>query len=584
MTTIQMRRGSAAQWASANPVLNPGEFGIELDTGQMKTGNGTAAWTALPYAAAVGPPGPAGPAGPAGASAAVSVTAFGAVGDGVTDNTAAITAAIAAVSAGISPTNPWGQSGTVSFPAGTFVTGPLVLPERVALVGAGFGTTLQLKANAGLLANLITNQQNYAGSNDAQATSVRNMRLDGNRGSQLANSWNCAIVFSNDTPSGNYEYNDGRHQASNLLIQYFTGDGLVAVGNGVTQVSNVQVWQCNGFGFIFNVDNEVTNCDAGGCGIDGFWLQSNSQLANCKAWFCGNALSTNRFAGSPGAAASVTAPNNPWDNGGAALTYSLANGFGNGFLVGQPASGALQGNNSGAMMIGCSAQDNARAGYNLIGGRIVCDGCQADSNSNCGTSTGASTGTPVGSFPGFDVNASNCRITGLSWDRGANLNHQAAALRLAAGTPTGQIELQFLGSLNDGSNMPPLQAGSSTQSADLRMSVSNGGYQAATYFANYTPDPFQAETFAWTLTGPITIGNPALGGTNTTGIFLYAGQRLRLIFKQDATGGRVITLGSAFKTVASFSIPTTASSVSVVEFVYDGSFWRQASAVTTMAS
>ena len=336
--------------------------------------------------------------------------------------------------------------------------------------------------------NLITNQQNYAGVNDAQATSVRDMRLDGNKGSQLANSWNCGLVFNNDTPSGNYEYTDGRHQASNLLIQNFTGDGLVVAQNGVTQLSDIQVWSCNGFGFVLNVDNEVVNCDAGGCGIDGFWLQGNSQLINCKAWFCGNALTTNRFAGSGGAAQSVTAPSNPWDNGGAALTYSLANGFGNGFLIGVASSGALIGNAVGAMLVGCSAQDNARAGYYLLGGRIVCDGCQADSNSNCGTSNGTAGGTPVGSFPGFDVNASQFRLTGLSWDRGANVNHQAAALRVVA-TATGQIELQFYGSLNDGSNMPPLQAGSNTQNTDLRMATSNGGYQVGTYFANYTPDP-----------------------------------------------------------------------------------------------
>lgn len=56
---IQLRRGTAAEWAAANPVLGDGEPGVEKDTGKVKYGNGTAAWSALPYAS-VGPAGPAG--------------------------------------------------------------------------------------------------------------------------------------------------------------------------------------------------------------------------------------------------------------------------------------------------------------------------------------------------------------------------------------------------------------------------------------------------------------------------------------------------------------------------------------------
>lgn len=47
---IQLRRGTAAQWTSANPILAQGEFGYESDTTKFKVGNGTASWTALSYA------------------------------------------------------------------------------------------------------------------------------------------------------------------------------------------------------------------------------------------------------------------------------------------------------------------------------------------------------------------------------------------------------------------------------------------------------------------------------------------------------------------------------------------------------
>ena len=48
-TIIQLRRGSAAAWASQNPVLSAGEFGLETDTFKMKMGNGSTAWESLDY-------------------------------------------------------------------------------------------------------------------------------------------------------------------------------------------------------------------------------------------------------------------------------------------------------------------------------------------------------------------------------------------------------------------------------------------------------------------------------------------------------------------------------------------------------
>lgn len=48
-TRVQLRRGTASQWTTSNPVLAGGEAGVETDTGLVKFGNGTDAWTALPY-------------------------------------------------------------------------------------------------------------------------------------------------------------------------------------------------------------------------------------------------------------------------------------------------------------------------------------------------------------------------------------------------------------------------------------------------------------------------------------------------------------------------------------------------------
>ncbi len=48
-TQIQLRRGLASSWTSANPTLAEGELGLETDTLRLKIGDGTTAWGALAY-------------------------------------------------------------------------------------------------------------------------------------------------------------------------------------------------------------------------------------------------------------------------------------------------------------------------------------------------------------------------------------------------------------------------------------------------------------------------------------------------------------------------------------------------------
>ena len=46
---IQIRRDTAANWTSVDPILAEGEIGLETDTNQIKFGDGVLAWTALAY-------------------------------------------------------------------------------------------------------------------------------------------------------------------------------------------------------------------------------------------------------------------------------------------------------------------------------------------------------------------------------------------------------------------------------------------------------------------------------------------------------------------------------------------------------
>ncbi len=49
---IQVRRGTSAEWSSANPILAQGEQGYDVTVKQIKMGDGTTAWNDLSFPAA----------------------------------------------------------------------------------------------------------------------------------------------------------------------------------------------------------------------------------------------------------------------------------------------------------------------------------------------------------------------------------------------------------------------------------------------------------------------------------------------------------------------------------------------------
>lgn len=53
---IQLRGGTAADWAAANPILAEREFVVETDTMKSKIGNGVDHWNDLEYNPMVGQP------------------------------------------------------------------------------------------------------------------------------------------------------------------------------------------------------------------------------------------------------------------------------------------------------------------------------------------------------------------------------------------------------------------------------------------------------------------------------------------------------------------------------------------------
>lgn len=443
----------------------------------------------------------------------ISVADFGAVADGSTDNTTVFQNALNAAAAG-TVTLATSPSSTVYIPPGIWVTGPITIPHRVTLRGAGIGSTR-------LLCKAATANNSYMITNVSTATmiSVSDMTLLGNLGNQ-ANTVH-GIKF-NGTGSTS-EYTDMRSQMKNLMVQDFSGDGVTGSGRGVCQVTDVQAWNNQGHGFTFGVDSYLTNCDAGQNGKDGFYLPSNTSLNNCKAWYSGY-----------------------WNDGTTygVQTANVTAGYGNGFH--------FDVSQSGAMSAGIYAQDNARVGIFIGAGsnRVSIAGWTSDSNNN---GTGATT------FSNVQIDASSLvsMTGGCSFDRNANTQHPAFALALSNSATSNIIQM----TTNNFTATTKVSMSSNSWPNVVQVDGSSGSNNIA-YGATVTPDLSKASLLnIGALTGNITIAAPS-SSFNT-------GNHLTIVFNQDGTGGRTVTWNAAFNTT--WQPTKIANSTSSISFTWDAS-------------
>lgn len=280
---------------------------------------------------------------------------YGAVGDGTTNDTAAIQAAINAASAA--------GGGTVLLPVGTYSVTTLSLKSYVRLQGVSRGAVM-LKLRNGTDANVL-----QLSSARQEQVSLRDFTIDGNRGN---NSSGHGIYLQNDSnTNGVFASGLGNphHFIDNLTIQNCKQTGLYMDGDtlgGECHISNVFSYANDQYGFYATTpDCNWDRCVAGQSGGKGFFIQSpNSRYNNCKAWFSGRIDSND----------------------------------GDGFYL---SDGMRQ------ELTGCEAQDNKRHGFVFVNTKyFTATGCIADSNN----------WTVAGAGFRFD-GAVRGYVTGLAYDR-----------------------------------------------------------------------------------------------------------------------------------------------------------------------
>jgi hypothetical protein len=176
MTIIQHRRGTAAQWTAANPVLALGELGLETDTLKVKFGTGVAAWASLAYLTAAEL---STKANTVHTHTTGDITDMTAVGDSLATATTAA-AARAAIGAGTSDLA-IGSTGSTAkagnwFPSFAEVTGTLGTSQLPPLAinevytAADQAAMLALSAQRGDIAIRTDNGKTYVLSTDSPGT------------------------------------------------------------------------------------------------------------------------------------------------------------------------------------------------------------------------------------------------------------------------------------------------------------------------------------------------------------------------------------------------------------------------------
>lgn len=174
----------------------------------------------------------------------VSVKDFGATGDGTTDDTAAIQAAIDSIEPGGSA-----RRGTVYFPPGNYRTTQMLTIN---------GTSVGLKGDSGELCTTITGDFTGTGVADSAIIKingrycyVKNIAFSASATREAATNVHAHAIWIEADDNGTADSNHGVYQS--LFIEKQPGDGIVGIAKiWNTTFDNIRVRDCKGHGFCFD--------------------------------------------------------------------------------------------------------------------------------------------------------------------------------------------------------------------------------------------------------------------------------------------------------------------------------------------
>lgn len=373
LAQIQVRRGSANDWLTANPTLAAGEIGFDTTTGQIRVGNGLNTWTSLTpfYPGVTAGGGGGGGTGGGGGSLLIASAVSPQIIKDRADVVCIGTGDAAAINNAIrNANNRWlggfttgNRYGSIELADGVYqLESPILIPNKgFSIFGQGWGTVLMKAANGdwsggeGSTPALIKIDDTTSGEH-AQGIHIRDICIWGrNRssygaavgtGSPVAGIW---LELTKD-PGEMNEPNGWGIPASTA-----TGDSFAKLHNILVRDTTTGIyWSNTGSGR----EVQMNGCISVGVQVGGsaFHINgSDTKIVHCVA-----------AAGGSGAKYGYNI------NGGNSM-ISFCKAF---YFQGAGSAG-FYGASSRTLMGTCESQDNDY-GFVMVGDNLTMDGCHAD--------------------------------------------------------------------------------------------------------------------------------------------------------------------------------------------------------------
>lgn len=357
----------------------------------------------------------------------LSVKDFGAVGDGVTNDTAAINAALAYIDASGSP-------GRLLFPAGRYQTdGGHQITVPCVIAGEGYGT-IASKVNGSSVIALRANANASIFTIASTHVTIEDLGFYGNKANQSATSH--GIATSALTASNYFRIN-------RVWVDAFRDDGIHYDGPGASLEGltfQCRVSNCGGYGYNFNTnaasDCQLTDCISSLNGTGGAQVNAGSiAMTGCHIW--GN---TGHGVVMPSGAGGFLRMVNCYvetNTGNAVQPRGQGNQLVGCYLWKNNARGVYAFSNTGLVITGCVIRDNNRNNASGdVGAGVTLDTC-----TSCVTSNNWFQDSGVSKFQsyGYAEVGNTCNACVFIGNSSRAADHKTGNWLIGTGNPTATI-------------------------------------------------------------------------------------------------------------------------------------------------